>query len=427
MSGASAQSGAASGESRRLAIACIALMALGAAAGIVVPAGAGWDFANFYDTGRRVAAGQTADLYHPERAIAGQPPQGTMAFWGTPLSAFYYVPLAALSPGAALVALKLQVTLALAVSLALVYRLYRRFAGDGERYLGRFCLLALLFQPLWTVYRTGGQTTPTVLLLLVAALWWQSKERPGAAAAAYAVAVTIKPALALGLGFAALFAGRRFLVAAAAAGGALGALSLALFGWPVHAELLSRLRGGYALPKGWHYNSSLAVPLEEARAALAGDGAARVAALLGWVVPAVLAAVAVSFALLALRARGRKWGEAERGHYALLLSLPFFLLASRTVWEHYLMLLLPPLALLVARAERLPRGGRGLLVATVLLSLGQSLVVVDFARAHLANAPLGAQLVAALLKAAPLALAWALVWRCRDELVRVHDPSPAWR
>jgi len=427
MIGASAESAAAGGRQRRLAVACLTLLALATTAGIVVPAGAGWDFANFYDTGRRVVAGQAADLYHPERPIAGRPPQGTMAFWGTPLSGLYYVPLAWLPPGAALVAFKLQVTLALAASLLLVYRLYRRFAAEAEReqFLSRFCLLALLFQPLWTVYRTGGQTTPTVLLLLVAALAWQTAGRSLAAAAAYVVAVTIKPALVLGLAFAGLFAGRRFLAGAAAIGAGTGALSVALFGWELHFELLAKLSFGFALPKGWHYNSSLFVPIDEARAALAARGAPA-AERAGWAVPLVMAAVAVTFALLVRRSRRRGWSGAARGHFALLLSLPFFLLVSRTVWEHYLMLLLPLLAFLLAREARLPAVGRALLAAIVLLSIGQNMVVVELVRAHLPSASPAAQLAAALAKALPLALTWALLWRCREELLRGHDPSPAW-
>ena len=76
----------------------LAILLCGAIIGIVVPAGLGWDFANFYDTGRRVAAGQIQDLYNPKSLINGEQPQGTLAFWGTPISAWLYVPLSWLPP-----------------------------------------------------------------------------------------------------------------------------------------------------------------------------------------------------------------------------------------------------------------------------------------------------------------------------------------
>src|SRR5688572_27622302 len=82
---------------------CLVLMAIGCAVGIIVPAGIGWDFANFYDAGRRVASGQAADLYNPDNLIAGQPPQGSTGFFGAPLSALFYVPLAWFDAGTALV------------------------------------------------------------------------------------------------------------------------------------------------------------------------------------------------------------------------------------------------------------------------------------------------------------------------------------
>src|SRR2546425_142205 len=78
---------------RTLTAIVLAMLAIGCLVGILVPAGPGWDFANFYDTGARVAAGQIGDLYDPFTEIAGKPPQGTMGFWGTPISAWLYWPL----------------------------------------------------------------------------------------------------------------------------------------------------------------------------------------------------------------------------------------------------------------------------------------------------------------------------------------------
>ncbi len=79
---------------RRLTWLLIAAIAAGCLVGIAIPAGHGWDFANFYDAGRRVASGQIEDLYMPGSPIEAAPPQGGMAFWGTPISAALYVPMA---------------------------------------------------------------------------------------------------------------------------------------------------------------------------------------------------------------------------------------------------------------------------------------------------------------------------------------------
>lgn len=59
----------------------IGLIVVGCAVAVAVPAGHRWDFANFYDAGRRVAAGRIQDLYLAGSPIDGGPPQGVMAFW----------------------------------------------------------------------------------------------------------------------------------------------------------------------------------------------------------------------------------------------------------------------------------------------------------------------------------------------------------
>src|SRR5687767_13195777 len=88
------------------------LIGAGCLVGIAVPAGLGWDFANFYDAGRRIAAGQVVDLYSPASPIAGQPPQGSTGFFGAPLSAVLYLPLAPFPARTALVLFKIQNALA---------------------------------------------------------------------------------------------------------------------------------------------------------------------------------------------------------------------------------------------------------------------------------------------------------------------------
>src|SRR5436190_10042795 len=116
---------------RRLTVVFSALIVVGTLAGILIPAGPGWDFANFFDTGRRVAARQIGDLYNPDSLIAGERPQGKLGFYGTPVSALLYAPLGFLKPSWAMIAFKIQSTLAYFAALILIYRFNRRFAENS--------------------------------------------------------------------------------------------------------------------------------------------------------------------------------------------------------------------------------------------------------------------------------------------------------
>src|SRR5262245_56408717 len=118
--------------SRSIAIVTVVLIVAGCAAGVLVPAGIGWDFANFYDAGRRMAAGQSADLYRADSFIAGEPPQAGMRFWGAPLSAAFYSPLSLFRPETALILFKLENVAVLGVALVLLYQYCRRFAGTDQ-------------------------------------------------------------------------------------------------------------------------------------------------------------------------------------------------------------------------------------------------------------------------------------------------------
>ena len=97
-----------------------------------------------------------------------------MRFYGVPLSGFFFVPLAWFSPETASRLFKLQGFLALAISLGVLYWHARQFVTPTEaqrwNFAAWFATLAVAYQPFWTIYRVGGQTTPTVVLLLVAAL-----------------------------------------------------------------------------------------------------------------------------------------------------------------------------------------------------------------------------------------------------------------
>lgn len=396
-----------------------------------MPAGLGWDFANFYDAGRRAAAGQIADLYRPAGLIAGEPPQGTLAFWSAPLTAWLYAPLAVLPPRAALAVFKLQNLLAYLAALAALYLLHRPLAGgtavERWRFTAFYAVLCLIYQPFWSVFRVGGQTTPTVLLLFVLALAAHMRGRLGWSSLLVVAAVLIKPALVTALLVLVLSANWRFAAwtAVHAAGAAL--LSLATAPWDLHRQFLSRLLTAAGEVYPWFWNSSLHVPLVELEArwpALTGSPAPPAlftAASLG-----LQAAVAVTVAALLVQGLRRPWPERARRHFQVLVALAFFLLVSRTVWEHYLALLFPLLSFLVARERRLGGAARSILVAVFVFCLGQNVLFTDLLRQHLQPLPAVATLALALLKSAPLYLTWALLWWHRETLLESYDTG-AWR
>ncbi|MGH9901000.1 MAG: glycosyltransferase 87 family protein, partial [Pyrinomonadaceae bacterium] len=240
---------------RKLTALFLLLLLAGATAGVVVPAGPGWDFANFYDTGRRVAAGQVTDIYDPETLIDGERPQGDMRFWGTPVSALLYAPLGYLQPLTALAVFKIQNTLALFAALVLLYLHNRKFVDDTPeaqwRFAALFAFLCLVFQPFWTIYRVGGQTTPTVFLLLVLGLLCHARSKVFLSALCVVAAVLIKPAFVTVLALLALISGLRFAGGTAVVLLASGLVSLATVGWAVHEDFLTLMLKGTSAPFPW--------------------------------------------------------------------------------------------------------------------------------------------------------------------------------
>lgn len=405
-------------------------MAVGSLLGIVVPAGIGWDFANFYDAGRRVAAGQAHDLYDPATAIGGASPQGSMRFWGTPLSAAFYVPLSWFPAGTALVLFKIQNVLAFAVAFAVLFAFHRRFASDraiGQlRFAAVFAWLCLIYQPFWTVFRVGGQTTPTVFLLLAIGLVFHTRGQDWASAVCIVVAALIKPALAPAVLSLLCLSGRSFFVKTAVAMLVAGAISLAFFGWRTHVAFLDLMRGGVQSTFPWNYNSSLYVLVETIRTALgsrAGSGAS--AMMLSALMLLLKGLVLVTIGVLIVRSRVLHWTVAARRHFAIVVSILFFLWWSLTLWEHYLALLFIPLIYIVASSSHFSRGAHVLVGAIFALSVGQNLIVSDWVGRHVPVEWTGVLLLIALLKAGPLLLMLVFIWRHQQELFRSYE-SLAW-
>lgn len=409
----------------------VLLILTGCLIALFVPAGLGWDFANFYDAGRRVAAGQYEDLYHRERLIAGQAPQGDMDFWGVPLSAVIYAPLSLFPPETALVLFKVQNILAYGLALALLFLHLRPLVGDGVlarwRFAAAFGLAALLYQPFWTVFRVGGQATSFVFLLCVVGLWAHSKGRFAWSSLVLAIVVMIKPALVLALVFLLLLSPLRFWWITAVYALLLGSLSLLLFGLDLHVELARKLIGGAAWIPPWKDNSSIYILFEHLRQWAAPASGGWVAATLTWAVRLVKVAVFATLLAVFRSSRNEQLPDQGRRRFTFDLALLFFLLFSNSVWEHYLALLFPFLALLLASREVLKSRAFAILVAILALSVLQNLIVSRFLVGSFAFDTLPALLLAVAYKSAPLWLVWFLLLRHRESVFAAYRGMTAER
>ncbi len=402
----------------------LALIVVLATIGILVPAGPGWDFANFYDTGSRAAAGQMADLYHPDRPIDGHAPQGGMAYWSPPLSAYFYVPLALLPPLAALTVFKLFGTAAWMTAVWLLVRQHVRHVGAAPGAADRYRLLVaagvLVFQPIWAIYRVGGQTTPFVFLLFTVALGAHMRGRAWGTAVASATACLVKPAFALVPAWLVLMSSWRTLMALAAVAAAVGLLGLAVAGVPLHLEFLDVVRRGAAGGFPWPFNSSLYVVGESLKLAGPDWSAAAGAAMLLLKV-AVVAAVGAA----AWTARTLDAPPAARRHCHMLLAITGALLMSQVVWEHYLQLLLPLWTYLLAVREQLSPRARHVLAAALAACLMQNIVIVNVIRAVVPTDGVAVATVLAVAKSLPLLLTAVFLVRHKHEWFATYA-APTW-
>jgi hypothetical protein len=403
----------------------LVMLTAGCVIGIVVPAGLGWDFANFYDAGRRVAAGQSEELYSPDNSIAGQPPQGTTGFFGTPISALLYTPLAAFGPETALVLFKIQNVLAFGVAFGVLFSFYRAFPGPGAaamwRFAAEFVFLCLIFQPFWTIFRVGGQTTPTVFLLAAVGLVSHTRGRFWISALCMVGAVLIKPALAAALLALALISGLTFARRLAVVLAVTGLVSILALGWPVHAAFLDLMQRSSRLTYAWYFNSSIYILGD-----VAGQFAHAFPAVfrLG-VVYTLKATVVIGTVWLVARNRAEHGPAAARRHFNYLIAVLFFLLWSPTVWEHYLSLLFLPLIYIVAARAHFSRQALALVAAIFVTSVAQNLIVVNWVRYNVELDNVLLKIAVPLLKCAPLLLTMVLMARHASEFLRSFTAA-AW-
>ena len=319
-----------------------------------------WDFANYYDAGRKVLYGQIGDLYNEFALIGGRQPQGRMAFASTPITAYLHAPMALLPPTYALAAFKFS---GLAATAAALWLIWRRVRGPEE---GRLVFAALflgaviLFPPFWTIYPVGGQVTPWILLLLVAGWLAHEQGRFWRSAACFVAAVALKPFLAPGLVFLALLSGPRFLLASAILGAGAALTSVGLLGWPIHRVFLEHLADMANIQKPIRSHSGLAslmdaalIPFDQLKS---GIPRPPLAAHVELAVRLIIAALFFAFAFTT-----RTWPAAPRRNLVFLLAMTLPVLVTPIAWGHYLSLLFPLLAWALAKRAQLPASACALL------------------------------------------------------------------
>jgi len=389
-----------------------------------VPAGLGWDFANFYDAGRVMLSGHHEQLLKTEKGpIDGAPPQGVLDFWGTPLSAWLYAPLALLSPQHALAAFKLENVLAYGAALWLLYAWLRRAVAAQALQQWRFAAcyagLALVYQPFWSVFRVGGQTTASVLLLLCIALFMHARRAFLRSSLLVVLAVMIKPALAIALLFLLLVSGLRFALSTGLWLALLGALSIALMGWDIQLEFIHKMLTGAARVSEWQYNSSLfTLPGELRRWNALQDGAAWPDGAFSAMLLLLKLALLASLVWVVRRTRPLL-GTGAREHFDFMLAIMAFLLLSQTVWEHYLSFMFLPLAWLLAVRPRLDRAVMLMAVVFAAALPLQNIIVILLLQNLFAFDTLTAVLPVVVLKSAPVWLGWIFLLRYHRELAGI--------
>jgi hypothetical protein len=320
---------------------------------------------------------------------------------------------------------------AFVASFVLLYVLSRRFA-DGphparEQFAAVFAFLCLVYQPFWTVFRVGGQTTPTVFLLFTIALFCHVYSHHWTAAACLVLASLVKPALAPALLCLVFLAGWSFLVKIGVLAAAAGLASVALLGWPIHLTFLDAVRSGVPAPFPWQYSSSLYIFIDSLHTALGTRaGTQPYPALLTAVNYALKAITLATIVALVIKGRSRNLSPAAWRHFSVLVSILFFLWWSFTIWEHYLALLFIPLIYVVASSRWFSRSALWLVGAVFAVSLGQNLIFVNWLSRQVAEAPVPVLLAVTTFKAAPLILMLAFVWRHGRELVASYE-APVWQ
>lgn len=348
------------------------LLAVVLAHGILSPRGLYLDFANFYDAGKKAAAGETENLYDEFAMISGKAPYGHMRFFGTPISAYAYAPLAAFPPVVAAILFKIFSTLCILVGLFLLYRRFGAFVAEEDRpgFFFFFCAAALLFQPFWTVLQVGGQSSSVAFLLFLIGLLWYERGSDVAAAIALSVVVCLKPAFASAAIAMFLMSTHKFRAGLLVSGVIGLGISLALMGWDIHQQFLGMvLSEGSSAPERWN-SSALAwlAPI------FYSDGDPEIYFKVRLIASLALVTLWLSTAFFT---RKRRQNDAAARYFIFLICGMVALSLSPIVWSHYLMILFIPVAQTIAFRRQMPRGAVILVLLAVLAATIQNLLVVN--------------------------------------------------
>lgn len=359
----------------------IAIILAATVHGILVHRGLGLDFANFYDAGRKARAGEFGGLYDPFATIAGEPPFSNMTFFSLPLTSYFYWPLAWMGPAKAATVFKIFSAVSVFAGLGLLYRHYQPFVRQDDReralYFALFWIAAMFFQPFWSVFQIGGQTTPFLFLLFVLGLLSFEREQYVTTAMLMALAVCIKPAFGPGAALLFLFAPARFRVTALISAAVVLALSVLILGWSPHQAFLELMREESSKVPQPIYNSNM----------------------FAWVEPLLLPSdfytsekpmplslrlltITLRLAVIALLALGafrlrRAAGDtrAARNHIFVVCMLAS-LVYSPVVWTHYLMMLFIPVVHFIAFRHLFPPIAWGVIATALFFAPIQNLLVL---------------------------------------------------
>lgn len=340
--------------------------------GIFAPRGLYLDFANFFDAGQKVAAGELVNLYDEFAQIGGNAPYGNMRFFGTPISAYAYAPLAAFPPNLAAIIFKVFSTICILSGLFIFYRRLTVNVTEEERssFFWLFCAAAFLFHPFWTVMQVGGQSSAAAFLGLVVGLHAYEKGNDWTAALALSIVIGLKPLFVAVAILLFLLSTGRFRIAIVVCGIIGLVLSLAAMGWPLHEQFLHTAlsEGGQAPERTNSHILAWLGPL------LYSDENANTFSTVR-----MAASAALVFLLMAITivARNMRQNDAAARYFTFLMCTLAALAISPTVWGHYLMFLFVPIALVISAWARLPKGVVLLVALAILVAPFQNLLVFN--------------------------------------------------
>ncbi|NKW72178.1 DUF2029 domain-containing protein, partial [Rhodobacteraceae bacterium R_SAG10] len=256
-----------------------------------------------------------------------------------------FTPFARFEPKIALVLFKVQSTLFIWAGLLVLYFHLRKFVGSGrERQIVFFAIFAgaaLLFQPFWTVYRVGGQTTPLIFLLLLLGLIYFTAGRFWIAAACYVLVVLIKPVFAPGLALLFLFSATRFRFASVLLSAIAAAGSILWLGQDVHMFFLEKLTEQGSKFMTPYFNSNMFAWVEILL--LKNTDITAIATLPNGIMLLTLTLRIATIAGLVVILIRLLRSDAERSakrHFAFVVSMVVPMILSPVVWAHYVAIFL---------------------------------------------------------------------------------------